>query len=128
MGQGDDKTNVPPLDENSDYLLWCVRMDAFCDAKEIGHAQTRRLNPHAEGTEDYKVFELNRKKASNLIFRSPTNRVMRIVLPERGSPHRILKKLDERYVSKSTVKKDIHDNRAIIKEILINKEGHEPPY
>lgn len=71
----------------------------------MGHTISSEVDTHEDGTEDYYVFEPKRTKALNLIVSSVTNRVLRIALPDIGSPHHILKKLDELYDSKSAVTK-----------------------
>lgn len=100
MGQDDEKTSVLPLDERSDYKLWRVRLEAMCDAKELGECLTQEKNPYAEESNDWKNFEQNKKKASNLTVHSPANLVLHVVLPDVGHPYQMLKRLDERYDSK----------------------------
>lgn len=62
-------------------------------------------NPHEEVIAEYKKFQLNCKNASNLILRSLTKRVLRIVLPCFGNPFKTVGELDERYNSRSTATK-----------------------
>lgn len=92
----------------------------MCDAKEIGQTLAEKNNPHVEESAEYKKIHLACKKASNLIVRSLMNKVLRIVLPSVGKPHKMLEKLDERFDSKSTATKITKNVGPCIDEIHLH--------
>lgn len=97
-----DKFRIKPFDDKGDYRLWRIRIEAACDAKEYRDVLD---NNESDSTADDVVkekFAADQKKASNLIIHSLADKPLRVVRSEIGNPFNMMKKLDERYDSKST--------------------------
>lgn len=96
-----EKLLIKPLDDKDDYRLWRIRIFAACEGKGLEDVLHTSQNPHTEDEQKKVKFDADKKKASNIIIRSLSDMALRIVRADIGNPVQMLKKLDERFDSKS---------------------------
>lgn len=95
-----DKVRIKPLDDKDDYRLWRIRMATACDSKGLENVLAFERCPE-DDDESKKKFKSDQKKASNIIVAALSDRALRVVRSNIGSPYLMINKLDERYDSKS---------------------------
>jgi len=102
----DEKIHITPLDEKGDYRLWKIRVEAAFVNKDLSDALLVESNPFDEKDGDKKArFEAAKRKASHAIIHALTDKTLRVLRAEVGNQFRMLRKLDERYGSKTTASK-----------------------
>ena len=95
-----DKLRIKPLQSGDNYRLWRIRIEAACDAKNLDDVLNRERNPHSDPDKKAK-FAGDMRKASGIIVAALSNEPLRIVRSEIRKPYSMIKKLNERYDSKS---------------------------
>lgn len=100
MSDMTDKIRIKQLEEKDDYRLWRIRISAACDSKGIEEVLEVEKNPHTDAAKQTK-FVVDQKKASNVIVAALSDKALRVVRSSIGKPFEMLRKLDERYDSKS---------------------------
>ena len=96
-----EKVRTKPFESDNDFRLWKIRIEAACDAKNLDEVLTRERNPHSDPDRKAK-FAADMRKASGIIVAALSNEPLRIARADVGKPYTMLKKLSERYDSKST--------------------------
>ena len=96
-----EKVRIKPFEGDDDFRLWKIHIEAACDAKNLDEVLTRERNPHSDPDRKAK-FSADMRKASGIIVAALSNEPLRIVRADVGKPYTMLKKLSERYDSKST--------------------------
>lgn len=94
------KALIEQLDDEQDYGLWYLRVEAVCNAKGLNEVLTNEPNPYTEEEPKAKFLE-NQKKASGIIVSALSNPALRIVRSDSNNPFLMLQKLAERYDSKT---------------------------
>lgn len=89
-----EKIRIRPLDDQSDYALWRIRVLAHIDAKGYVSVFERTF-------EDDSAIA-NRRHASNIIVNTLSDQALRVVRGVIGNPSDMMEKLDSRYDSKTT--------------------------
>ena len=95
-----EKTMIKALTETSDYSLWKVRVEAACEEKDCEDALDKSLEADESDT-----MKKARRKASAIIIKALSDTPLRIVKEVKGSPVKMLEKLDARYASKTAASK-----------------------
>ena len=95
-----EKTHIRPLDEKSNYALWCIRVLAAISAEGLQDALKNR-----SADKDEQVYVDHQQQASNIVVAVLSNQALRVVRTVIGIPTGTLTKLDQRYDSKSTASK-----------------------
>lgn len=100
-----DKLRIKPLDVNSDYDLWRIRVDSVlddkglsdvCDLQDGASESSASAAPNDTATAD------RRKKAKAIIVTALGDSALRVVRGVTDNPALMLAKLEERFNSKST--------------------------
>lgn len=94
-----DKLRIRPLDENSDYSLWKIRIEAACGFKGLSVALQHK--PHEESGIDETMFAEAQSQESHVIVQSISDGPLRILRSSIRNPFQMIQKLDQRYYSKS---------------------------
>ena len=99
MSDSSERIRIKPLDDKDDYRLWRIRISAACDSRGIEEVLSS-ANQHEDATLRAK-FAMDQKKASNIVVAALSDKALRVVRSCIGQPNEMLRRLDERYDSKS---------------------------
>ena len=94
------KAEIRPLDDGEDFGLWEIRVSAVCNAKGLSKALLVEKNPY-EDPDEIAAFEEAQRKSSGIMVSALSNKALRIVRGTVNNPFLMLKKLRERYDSKT---------------------------
>ena len=99
-----DKLRIKPLQDEADYDLWKIRIDAILRAQGLSDAMYTEDASEMSAEED-RDGQKKREKASAIIVVSLGDKALRVVRNVTSNPAQMLTKLDERYNSKTTASK-----------------------
>lgn len=95
-----EKARIDPLREGQDFATWKIRIEAICHSKGLIAALEHEQKPDSAKESD-EIFHSNQKKACGIIVSALSNEALRVVRSDIGNPCVMLRKLGERYDSKT---------------------------
>lgn len=96
---GPEKMRIKPLDSNSNYMLWNIRVQTACNENGLTSVRRFEESPKESRVEE---FEKMKRQASKIMISSLTDKPQRVVRSIVGSRFQMMQKLDQRYDFRTT--------------------------